>query len=344
MVNEPKTNLKNVKFDYFQVQVSATKSAKAKKAEVKMFDLTRWMDMIRPKYEKEPASVTLNFFGEQIRCDHSGMVGVSTRLPLARLHFTKLREKNSPAVGSIHDVKLDPVNLKPDEYIAEDVTALFDPADSVLMLQKNIYSLSRGVLEAYVSELWNAGKKKEDLEYVHLVPVFQKNNFSKGKRASKFESVAFKTANKVSKASFSNPFKGQVGAIFDTMKPLDGVDIEVKITASRKPDTFLKRSGVVEMIDEIQKSRDLFKKAEVSFRNGEKVNTNSVEATGGDNAGLAYIDLMHGKVQSTLPFNIPKKQPLDQDAVWTSMLAEYREDGGNMVNVVKDCLTIVPTN
>ncbi|MBU7473347.1 DUF6731 family protein [Lactiplantibacillus pentosus] len=336
--------MKNVKFDYFQVQISNRKSVKATKARTRMFDLTQWMDIIRPKYENEPASVTLNFFGEQIRCDHSGMVGVGTKKPLARLHFTKLREKNSPAVGSIHDVKLDPVNLKPDEYIAEDVTALFDPEDSVLMLQKNIYSLSRGVLEAYITELWNSDKEKKDFEYVHLVPIFQKNNFSKGKRANKIESIAFKTANRTSKASFVNPFKGQIGAMFDTMKPLDGVNIEVRITASRTHDSFLKQDGVVEMIDEIQERKNLFKKAEISFRDGTRINEGATEATGGDNAELTYIDLMHGKVQSVLPFNIPKKRPLNQDAVWTSMMAEYREDGGNMVNEVKACLTKVPAN
>lgn len=318
------TDKKNVKFDFFQVQVTKSKSINAKRAEIKPFDLTKWMDMVRPKYEKDPSSVSLNFYGEQVRCDHSGMNGIGTKTPLARLHFTKFREKNSPAIGNIHDVKLDPVNLSSDEYIAEDVTALFDPSNSVLMLQKNIYSLSRRVLEAYITQLWNKGKADKDFQYIHLVPIFQKNNFTKGKRGENFKSLSFKTANKINNASFSNPFKGKIGAMFDTLKPVSGVNIEVKISASKKKNSYLDDKGTIGIINEIENDEKLFKKAGVSFES--------------KNAGLTYIDLMDGKVQSTLPFNVPKKRPLDSDAVWTSMLAEYRPDGGNMVNIVNSNL------
>lgn len=318
------TDKKNVNFDYFQVQVTKSKSLNAQKAETKPFDLTQWMDMVRPKYEQDPVSVSLNFYGEQVRCDHSGIDGVGTQTPLARLHFTKLREKNSPAIGNIHDVKLDPVSLKPDEYIAEDVTALFDPSNSVLMLQKNIYSLSRRVLEAYITQLWNADRADDDLQYIHLLPIFQKDNFSKGKRGSNFKSISFKTANKVGDANFSNPFKGVIGAMFDGMKPVSGVNIEVKISASTKKNHYLDDTGAVNVIKEIENDKNLFKKAGVSFE--------------GSSAGLSHIDLLDGKLQSTLPFNVPKKYPLDPNAVWTSMLAEYSPAGNNMAKVVNSNL------
>lgn len=318
------TDLKNVNLDFFQVQITKSKSINAKKAETKPFDLTKWMDMVRPKYENDPVSVSLNFYGEQVRCDYSGIYGVGTSMPLARLHFTKLREKNTPAIGSIHDVKLDPVNLKPDEYIAEDVTALFDPSNSVLMLQKNIYSLSRRVLEAYITQLWNEGNEDSNPQYIHLVPIFQKDNFRKGKRGKNFESISFKTANKTTSATFSNPFKGAIGSIFDTLKPLSCMNIEIKISASKKKKEYLDNKGTIDIITEIERDKERFKKAGVSFES--------------DNAGLTHIDLMDAKLHSVLPFNVPKKRPLNPNAVWTSMLGNYKPDGDNMVNIVNSNL------
>lgn len=322
-----KEDAKYVKFDYFQVQVSKTKNKNAKKAETRYFDLTKWMDMIRPKFEKDPKEVTFNFYGEQIRCDRSEMVDINTSMPLARLHFTKLREKNSPAVGTINDVQLDPVKLGPDEFIAEDVTALFDPSDSVLMLQKNIYSLSRGALEAYINLLWNKDRNKENYEYIHLVPIFQKENFSKGKRGSVYTSVGFQTANKASGAAWVNPFHGQIGQVFDSTESLKGLNIDVKISASRKKNSGLDRSTVIKLIDQIEKQANLIGKAEVTFKD--------------QNDNTTYVDLMNGKVQSKLLFNVPKKMPLAADNVWTAMLAEYRPSGNNMVQTVKENMNVI---
>jgi hypothetical protein len=325
------TDPRYVKFDYFQVKISDKKSINSTHAKVSMFDLTKWMDLIRPLYELDPIRVTMNYSGEQIRCDATSMVGVDTASPFARLHFTKLREKNVPAVGSLKDVKLENVTLREDEYIAEDITALFDPSNYVLMLQKNIYSLSRGAITEYINFFWNQGKDDKDKQFIQLIPILEKGNFTRGKQKNKFKKISFQTANKIStdsSASYSNPFSGTIGSLFDSMKPLKGLNIDITISTSRSKDDVLERSEVLNLLKEIENSQSLIKDANISY-------LEEKEGTGNDYV-TSYMDLIKGKVQSKLLFDVPKKEKLDEDAVWTEMLAEYRSDGNNMQHYVNN--------
>lgn len=317
----------NVKFDYYQVSVSNTKSKKGKKKTSEPFDLTKWMDIVQSKYDDDPANVTMAYFGERIRCDSTTIINPDNN-PLAELHFTKLREKNSPAVGSIHLKDLKPVQLSGDEFIAEDVSCIFDPSNYVLMLQKNIYSLSRSSLVEYINYFWNIDREEDDYEYIELNPIFRKDSFKNGKKMANFKKLSFKTGNKNNgQASFNNPFQGDIGKVFKAMQQLKGLNIEVTITASQAKNKQLDHKEVIKIINEIEDQQNLFKSASVSG-----------PISGTDKS--TFIDLMNGKVQSILPFDVPKKHPLDANSVLTSMLAEYRPDGKNMKRVVESNMNI----
>lgn len=325
------TDARFVKFDYFLVKISDKKTTSSKKANINMFDLTKWMDLIRPQYESDLNNVLMNYSGEQIRCDGAGMFGTDTKYPFAQLHFTKLRDKNTPAVGSLKDIKLENVSLHEDEYIAEDITALFDPSNYVLMLQKNIYSLSRGAITEYINFFWNRGKADKDKQFVQLVPILEKGSFTRGKQKTKVKKVSFQTANKISSdssVSFSNPFNGIIGSMFDSMKPLKGLNIEITISTSRRNDDILDRSEVLKLLKEIEDNQSLMQDANISYLENKS-------GTGNDYA-TSYMDLIKGKVQSKIVFDVPKKEKLDDSVVWTSMLAEYRKDGNNMQKEVNE--------
>lgn len=89
------------------------------------------------------------------------------------LNFLKLRETNIPNKAKINS-EAEPIPLEDDEYIGEDVNALYDEELYILVLQKNKYSLSFSVIEDYLNEIW---KQDEDLD-IFLRPILPQDAFA----------------------------------------------------------------------------------------------------------------------------------------------------------------------
>lgn len=299
------TVVRNVKFDYFEVHILHDQQDR-------LFNLAQWAATLPAGKTSEKRNV--RSFGEIIRCDdcESDQHGGSS---YTTLHFTKLREKNTPAVATLSNAELSDVTLGANEYIAEDISILFDETNYVAMIQKNIYSLSVSALQKYLNYFWNLSKDESDNDLIELRPIFERGTIKKARNSKDFKQLSISTADVSEASKFSNPFSGDLGDTIKALRNFDGLQIQIKISVGRHRKTNLNQKEVIDAIDQIKDNQGNFKDAEVKV---------------GDSGKVELIDLINGTFFSVIPFNVPLKTALHPDSVKTAMLGEYLPSSNDM--------------
>ncbi|MGO5298969.1 DUF6731 family protein [Lactobacillus amylovorus] len=288
---------KKVRFDFYQVYIRNDKGST-------LFDLNDWVNLISNK-KFEDRNIRYN--GDIIRCDQAEVVSAEKN-PLTFFHFTKLRTSTAPAVASLNLPELNDVTLKSDEYIAEDISGLFDDTNKVVMLQRNIYSLSVKAIETYISYFWQHSGEDRENEIIEFRPIIRRDAYKKIMGSNKYKSIIIRTANLKNKP-FPSIFKSSFSDAIDAMKNYEGATIEVRIKAKRKKDDFLNSDEIQKSIKEINNNNSLFSKATVTVEDNNHVRD--------------VIDLIAGQLHIYMSFLIPKKAYLDPAAVQQRMLEKY---------------------
>jgi hypothetical protein len=310
MAKQEGTQQKRVNFDFFQVWI------KGKDGE-KIFDLDDWIERLP---EKPLDKRNIRYNGDIIRCDKTAVLHEENE-PVSILHFTRLRNSTAPAVATLSLPDLIDVDLKADEYIAEDVSALFDYRNSVLMIQKNIFSLSISALAKYVNYFWNVGNSEDDMELIEFLPVLRKDAFKLGLSAKRINKFSFKTANR--QRGSMKPFQGGLASAISALEAYDGVSIEVTISTTRSKDSVLDQHAVYESIKTIQQRQTDFKRAMV---------------TSGDSGVSVPIELIDSRLTTFRMFNVPMKAYLDQETVQQDMDEIYSPIYSNFKKTVDENL------
>lgn len=177
MVNKKR----QVRFEFFQVNGKAQEGEKIVKG---LFDLYPLADRINSISNYTDRDVIL--FGEKVRMDR--FFEVSSSPELYAMHFTRLRN-DKPAYVELNNEVLKEIPLNPGEYIAEDISCLYDRELSVLMVQRNIHSLSPSGIEDYFTEM------SDDLVEIELLPVVNKEIISKALANEKFRKLELRAGS-----------------------------------------------------------------------------------------------------------------------------------------------------
>lgn len=311
---DEKSKLKKVNFDFFQVW-------KNHDGQEEVFDFDDWCELINND-KKRMDDRNIGYNGDIIRCNRI-YVANDDQNPVTILHFLRMRRGTTPAVANLNLPKLSDVNLDANEYIAEDASALFDSTNYVLMLQKNIFSLSVKALQQYVNYFWNEGKADKEKEEIEFRPILRKDSYKRSKKVNKINSFSFKTANVIE--PHKSRFKTGIQNIIDSTKEYGGVSVEIKISTTRSKTSVLNSDEVHNSVDEIMNSRELFKKAVV---------------VSGDNGHSEPIELLKEKLSCTREYTIPIKAFLDPEVVEQDMIREYSPNYNNYKRMVDDNLKI----
>lgn len=306
---------KNVNFDFFQVW-------KISDSDTKIFDLDDWAQRLPSVLDER----NIRYNGDTIRCDGYRIHSPENN-PMSILHFARLRDHNVPAVATLNTPELNDVKLEANEYIAEDVSALFDSTNGVLMLQKNIFSLSVYSLATYVNYFWNLNKDEEDMEQIEIRPILRKDAFKLGLNAKKINKLKVKTGNIVRGKNDNAKFKSGLGKVFEVLTKYSGVSIEVTISTTRSKDSVLDKEAVYDSLKEIQAAQGDFKKATI---------------VSGDTGVSVPIDLIKSRITTSKIFSIPVKAFLNPDKVQEYMLQEYSPSYKNFKKQVEGNLEKIP--
>ena len=146
---------RKVRFEYYQVVYK--KSSDDSGDRDRLFDLVQWMDKAK---KKSLEGRTYDYYEERARLENAYW---DDELEFYFLHFVRLRERNIPSMAKT-DKEVEPIELEEDEFIGEEVSALYDEGNHVLMLQRNRYSLGPKGIEEYFNLLWDNDDEKIYLE------------------------------------------------------------------------------------------------------------------------------------------------------------------------------------
>lgn len=299
---------RKVKFEYYEV-VSKYKDDPDSSRD-RPFDLRR---LIQKAYKMSLEARTFDYYGEQARLDRLWYDDVKEYW---FLNFARLRATNIPSKAS-ETKELEPIELEDDEYIGEDVTALYDEKLNILMLQRNRYSLGPSGIEEYFNLLWN-----NEEETIYLRPICLINPVEHAKKALYYRKLNVRFAdlpiNSVDDWE-DNSFKKLIKA-FGTF---DAVTAEVTISVGRTRDATLNRDTVHESIKEIYAHKDIISRAELAKKDDEDT---SVE----------IIDLFDHKIHDYLYFTLELRQSLGCENVAYRMYEKYKERRGELMNCTRN--------
>lgn len=310
MDNQPiseKVTKRDVKFHYYEVHIThAGKDA--------FFNLAQWANTLPDGNTNDGRNVVSS--GDTIRCDKTESVNSGVN-QFDWFHFTKLRDSNVPAVATLNDAELNDITLKPNEFIAEDVTMLFDETNYVAMIQKNIFSLSVGAIQNYINYFWNNDKSDNEEDFIELRPIYEKETFEKAKSGKGFTSLELNTADRLHD---DGKWNGALEGIFKSLGVLGGLHLQVKITVGRQRKKKLSQTEVLKALEQIEEYKNDF-------------NSASVKADIGGRNQL--VSLIESNMCSTLPFSLPARSALLPDAVQTAMQAEYFPNEKNKMHYIQ---------
>lgn len=295
---------KYVNFDYFYV-VCKPKGAPATQPDGP-FDLTTVFSILSPQDLLER---TREYKQEKARLEEISLVGDYDYL--WSLYFTRLRDFNLPSKAK-ENAPAQPFDLEDDEFIGENVSAIYDETHHILMLQRNKYSLGPAAVEDYLNNFVNQE------EEVFLRPIPVKNSRRRIREAEYIRKLRIKFADvkdaeeKVKGASLKGWLK--------TFNDYDSVTGEILITAGRKKKASL-GGNLTGLIEEVYNNEDLITKAEVSVKKT-------------DLADTEIIDLFETNAHDITTFSVPTRTILHHETVVLRMQELYEKKRSELVEIL----------
>ncbi|HAP3299937.1 TPA: hypothetical protein IUB67_000429 [Enterococcus faecalis] len=282
MVNKKR----QVRFEFFQVNGKAQEGEKIVKG---LFDLYPLADRINSISNYTDRDVIL--FGEKVRMDR--FFEVSSSPELYAMHFTRLRN-DKPAYVELNNEVLKEIPLNPGEYIAEDISCLYDRELSVLMVQRNIHNLSPSGIEDYFTEM------SDDLVEIELLPVVNKEIISKALANEKFRKLELR-AGSMNTTSDRSGLRKVLGPFMELFEKFEGTNFVIEISSGRSKKD-LSEDQMKEVITAIEQDKSLFSSAIVSAKKSKEV-------------PVEKYDLINGKLYVYRSFDLPDGAFLKSDSV-----------------------------
>ncbi|WP_270216227.1 DUF6731 family protein [Enterococcus lactis] len=294
------TKMRNVRFEFYQINGKKCKDGEIEKG---LYNIRPILEKIT-KIEKMPERDVI-LYGERVRLDKFELVNEFPNI--YALHFTRLRN-DKPAYIELEDELLKELPLNPGEYIAEDISCLYDEELRVLMIQRNIHSLSVSGVEAYLDEF----KDDEDIE-ITLEFVSDKDIIEAALKNKKFRKIELRaaSANESKKASVLNkvmqPFMGLLSSF-------GGTNFSIEISAGRTGED-LSDEEVKKTLEAIKEDKTLFSSALLSAKKDEGV-------------PIEKFDLINGKQYIYRKYNVPEGSFLNSNSVIEDIVPFYYNSNG----------------
>lgn len=291
-------NYRKVKFEYYQV-------VREKNGSEELFDLKEWMS--------EALSYSLEDRAEEYKSERARLEDAyfDQDFNFYFLHFVRLRATNIPSKAKL-DTNVEPFELEDDEYLGEEVSALYDETEYTLMLQRNKFSLGPSGIEEYMNIIWN----KED-EFIRLKPVFIPNSFKLARKPKVYRRLNLRIANlhKIPNG-YLDKFKSPLRKIIDSYGEYNGVNAQITITVGSQKDLELDDEVVNQTLNDIELNQEIFAKAELAVKDH-------------DEAPVEVIDLFDNNAHDFATFRMESRGTLNHFSVAEAMWRIYHPSNGN---------------
>lgn len=246
-----------VRFDYFRI-VFRDKDMDAKQPD-KQFDFLRWMEKIskKPKLGDRLYTFSTTEFS-RLENYQVGSEEENTGTDYYYLHFARLRPGEDLQKAKKDDV-LVPLDMGADEYLGEEVSALFDAKSCILMLQNNRYSLGQSGIEKYLNHFWES----ED-ETIFLRPVLLSNPIDYALKGKGYKKFRFRVADSDISPEIEN--SSTLKQALNAVKKYKAPYVEITISTGRT-NAELEDEEIDGLITELIEHRDIVNMAEAKIIN-----------------------------------------------------------------------------
>lgn len=289
---------RKVRFEYYRVVFRKKEDQQGDRD--RLFDLIQWMNKAM---KKSLEGRTYDYYSEQARLE-SGYW--DDDLKFSFLHFVRLREINIPSKAKT-DQGVVPIELEDDEYIGEEVSALYDDSNHVLMLQRNMHSLGPEGIEEYLNLLWGSEE-----ETIYLRPITPPNAFDLAREASEYRRINIRLAdiNTHTESKISSLFKSPLKNIISSFDDYKGINAQVTITMGNVRNESLDEKTISDTLVDIEENPEYFSKAEIAKKDTE-------------DSKVELIDLFAHKAHDFGSFRMEKRETLNHRSVAKEMWTFY---------------------
>ncbi len=296
----PNTVQKKVKLEYFRVVCTKIEEKDLSNATDILFDLNKWIALFDDKLSDIGKRVEI-YNGEKVRLDKFMASGENIWI----LNFIRMRDSNIPK-KAFETKEAEDMELDEDEYIGEEVIAIYDDSTSILALQRNRNSLSVTGIEKYMNEKW----QHADGCIIHLRPILSKMDVDSFVKQNKkdYKKIVYKIADveDVSEDTYDN---SSLGEILKTAKNHEGQYIEIIISNGKSKKKRLNSQVVNQTLMELSENISNVKKAEVYL----------VE----DEQPVEFMDLLSDKLCDWVQIEYVTKKSVSSDYLADMLMECY---------------------
>lgn len=296
---------KYVNFDYFHVTCRPKDSLPSVRDVP--FDLRAILSILE---NKDLVERTVQYKQEQARMEQFSFMGHTQNL--WDMYFTRLRDFNLPSKAK-RNTKSIPVNLDDDEYIGENVSAIYDQSCNIIMIQRNRYSLGPAAIEEYFNQFCDS------TEEINLRPIYVTDMQARIKSANSVRKLRIKFAD-VKKAS-ENVSGESLKKWLNVFDDYDTISGEIVLTVGRKRKASL-GGNLKGLVDEIYENQDLVSRAEASIKKTEI-------------ADNEIIDLFNDNAHDIATFQVPPRAVLNHEAVILEMESLYNARRAQLLGLLR---------
>lgn len=172
-------NIRKIKVEYFRVYIER-KSGADKGKEYNLENLIIKADKMTLEERK------FSYYQEEARLDK---ISFEKSTKYWYMNFLRLRQTKLPLLATLNK-EAEGFDLEADEYIGEDITTLYDSKNNVLVVQRNVDSLSASGLERYLTELLDESEYR-----ISLRPFLDENVAQKLGNVKTYRKMTLKFAS-----------------------------------------------------------------------------------------------------------------------------------------------------
>lgn len=289
---------KYIRYEYFRVTFTDIEKTDKKRG---LFKLEKLISEIK--------KLPLGKRAEEVGTERSRLDNFYEEEGYVFLQFSRLKKSYFTKKGKI-DAPLQNLDMDDDDYIGEEVCALYDPKLHVIMLQRNRDSLSPSGIEKYLN-LALSKITENSQNQIFLEPICTDDAKYRAKKGSIIRKlhirVADKDINKINKKNLG------LKKLTNAWSEYEAPYVDIVLMNGRYKDQKLKKDPVYSLIDEITENPELVNKARLTI---------------GDTGKPEIIDLLTDKATDFSPVSISEKviearKQLNHKKVWEFMLDIY---------------------
>ncbi len=291
-----------IKFNYFKVYCKDVRTGKTSE-----FDINYLISKVDGK---ELSELTEAYYQEKARLDK---FWYCEKFDYWFLNFTRLRDTNIPNKAYVNK-ESEAIELAADEFISEECNAIYDCSLNVLMLQRNIHSLSVMGIEKYLNQILNDSSLT-----IILTPILNKNIFEKVDKAKCYRRMTIGFANIKDKHVMLK--NSSLSQIWDFCNRYNSLNAEITISIGRGKSEALDSEAIKETLNDIENNKSFIRKALVTYKtDDDKVNV---------------VDLIEDVMCDYITVALEKKISLASQYVENLMYEKFNQRKGEIYEILE---------